>query len=59
MGVVVFIVNFLANENLSDRTQAEMCTDKVIFSGFIHIVLGHVPQLPSSLSDSTGSHSNR
>lgn len=38
-------------EKLSGMTQAEMCTDEVMYERFAHIMFSHVPLLPSSLPD--------
>lgn len=35
MGVVVFTINTIANENQSDGTQAEMFMDDVMYESFI------------------------
>lgn len=39
------------DENLTDVTQAELFTDKVMFQSLIHNMFTHVHQHPSSLAN--------
>lgn len=40
-------------EKLSGMTQAEMCSDEVMYESFVHVMFSHVPLLPSSLPDTS------